>query len=132
MILVALFWTHSNSSMSLSYWGAQHCTQHSKARPHRGRIEGTDPLHQPAGDSAPDELWDTICLLGHKGTLVAHGQLGVPKDQQVLFHKAAFQQVIPKTVLVHHGIPPKVQGPALAFVESQEVFAHPSILSTYF
>ncbi|PKU47400.1 hypothetical protein llap_2302 [Limosa lapponica baueri] len=41
--------------------------------PHQGRVEGENNLPRPVGHTLPDAPQDTIGLLGHKGTLSAHG-----------------------------------------------------------
>ncbi|KAK4828339.1 hypothetical protein QYF61_026000 [Mycteria americana] len=66
-----------------------------------------------------------------QGTLLAHVQLGVHQDPQVLVCQAAFQTDSPQSVLVHgvsspgHGIPPQVQDFALPLVELHEVPVSP-------
>lgn len=57
----------------------------------------------PAGNPLPKAAQETIGLLCHEGTCLAHGQPGVQQDPQVLLCKAAFQPVGPQPVLVHEG-----------------------------
>ncbi|GAB0178988.1 transmembrane protein 255B [Grus japonensis] len=60
-----------------------------------GRAEGEDNLPRPAGHALLNAAQDTIGLPGHEGTLLAHGELVVHQDSQVLLHSAASQQVNP-------------------------------------
>ncbi|PKU30613.1 rna-directed dna polymerase from mobile element jockey-like [Limosa lapponica baueri] len=60
--------------------------------PPQGRAEGQDDPPPPAGHTLPDAPQETIGLLGHKGTLLAHGHLVVHQDSQVFFLRAALQQ----------------------------------------
>ncbi|PKU36140.1 hypothetical protein llap_13557 [Limosa lapponica baueri] len=53
--------------------------------PHQGSVKGQDNLSRPAGHILPDTPQDAIGLLGHKGTLLAHGHLIVCQDSQVFF-----------------------------------------------
>ena len=50
-----------------------------------------------------------IGLLGHKGTLLAHGHPIIHQDTQVLLCRAPFQHVSPWPVVMHEVIPPQVQ-----------------------
>lgn len=43
--------------------------------PHQGRVEWEDHLAQPASHARFNAPQDTTGLLGHKGILLAHGQL---------------------------------------------------------
>uniref|UniRef100_A0A8C6JRR8 Uncharacterized protein n=1 Tax=Melopsittacus undulatus TaxID=13146 RepID=A0A8C6JRR8_MELUD len=49
----------------------------------------------------PYRSTDAICLLGHKGTLLAHGHPPIHQDPQVPFPFTPFQQVNPQPVQVH-------------------------------
>jgi len=60
--------------------------------PHQGRVEGEDHLPGHILFNTPQ---DTIGLLGHKGTLLAHDRLTVHQDTQVLLHRVPFQQISP-------------------------------------
>ena len=60
-----------------------------------GQSRGEDHLPWPAGHAPPNAPQDPTGLLGHQGTLLAHGQLAVHQNSQVLLHRAAFQQVSP-------------------------------------
>ena len=53
--------------------------------------EGRDYLPLSAGNAFPNAILDIISLRYSKGTLQAHGQLGVHQDPQVLFCRAASQ-----------------------------------------
>ena len=48
--------------------------------PHQGRAESEDHLPCPAGHALSNPSQDPIGLLGHKGTLRAHGQPAVLQD----------------------------------------------------
>jgi len=100
--------------------------------PQQARIEGEDHLPQPAGHDFLNAPQDTIGLLGHKGTLLAHGQPVVLQDPQVLCRAPAaghpltcidacgysspgarlytctyikLAQILEATLLGYHGIP---------------------------
>jgi len=60
-----------------------------------------------------------------QGALLAHVQLGVHQESQVLFSKAVFQPFGPQHVLVHGVIPPQVQGLAFPFADLQRTPVHP-------
>ncbi|PKU42718.1 hypothetical protein llap_6967 [Limosa lapponica baueri] len=94
---------------------------------HQGRVEGEDNLTRPAGHTLPDAPQDVIGLLGHKGTLLAHGHPIVHQNSQVFLHRAALQLVSPQPVLVHGVIPLQVQDPTLALVEFHQVPLCPTL-----
>jgi len=75
-------------SMALLYWGAQNWTH---VWPPKCRVEEKDPLPWLAGNILSKAAQDTISPLSSKGTLLAHVQLGVHQDSQMLFCQAAFQ-----------------------------------------
>ncbi|KAK4832340.1 hypothetical protein QYF61_021869 [Mycteria americana] len=60
-----------------------------------------------------------------RGTSLAHVQLGVHQDLQVLFCQAAFQLVSPQRVLVPWVVPRQVQNFALPFAELNDVPVNP-------
>lgn len=66
---------------------------------------------------------DPIRLLGHKSTLMAHGQPLIHQDLVVLLCKAPFQQVSPKPILMNVAIPPQIYNSTLAFVEHYTFFS---------
>jgi len=103
MILVALHWTLCRSSLSFVNWGAQNWTQNSSyglsRTKQRGRITSLRLL-------ATLFLMHSIGLLGHKCTLLAHGQPVSHQDTQVPLCRAPLQHLIPQPVLVHAIIPP--------------------------
>ena len=88
--------------------------------PHQGGVEGEDQLPRPAGPALFNEPQETIGLLDHKGTLLAHGQPVVHKNTQVLC-RARLQKVIPKNVLMYALISPQVQDSTLALVKRRQV-----------
>jgi len=65
--------------------------------PHQGREEGEDHLPQPVGHTLCNAPQDGIGLLGHKGTLLAHGQPVVLWDTQVLLLQSSFPAGQPLT-----------------------------------
>ncbi|PKU42074.1 hypothetical protein llap_7613 [Limosa lapponica baueri] len=73
------------------------------------------------------ERKDAIGLVGHKGTLSAHGHPIVHQDSQLFLLKASLQQVSPQPALVHGVISPQVQHPTLAFVEIHQVPLYPTL-----
>jgi len=56
-------------------------------------VKGKDPFPQPAGNTPPSLVQDTINHLRLKGTLLASVQCDVHWNPQDLFYKAAFQLV---------------------------------------
>ena len=61
--------------------------------PPQGSVEAKDHLPPPADNTLPNAAQHTLGLLGHKGTVLARGQLVVHQASQVLLCTAAFQQV---------------------------------------
>ncbi|GAB0208711.1 hypothetical protein GRJ2_003336800 [Grus japonensis] len=68
-----------------------------------------------------DTSQDAVGLLGHLGTLPAHIQLAVDQHPQVLFLRAAFQPLCPKSVVLHGVVVAQVQDSALSIVEPHTV-----------
>jgi len=66
-----------------------------------GRVNGEDHLPRPAAQVVFGERQDTTGLLGHRGTLLAHGQSVVHQDALILLYR--------ELVLIHVIIPPHVQ-----------------------
>lgn len=62
--------------------------------------------------------------------LLAHGELVVHQNTQVLLCRVAFQQVCTQPVMGHGVTLPKVQDPAFAFTEFQKVPLYSLPLST--
>jgi len=58
-----------------------------------GQSRSEDHFPQPVGHALSNTLQDTIGLLGHKGTLLAHGQAVAHQDPQVILCRAPVQQV---------------------------------------
>jgi len=116
MILVALHWTLCRSSLSFVNWGAQNWTQYSRyglsRTKQRGRITSLRLL-------ATLFLMHSIGLLGHKCTLLAHGQPVICQNIQVHLLRLP-PQVSPQPVL-HAVFPPQVQDSTLALVEVHQV-----------
>ena len=61
--------------------------------PHQGRSEGEDHLLLSAGHALFNAPQDTIGLLGHKGTLLTHGQPVLHQDPQVFLCRALLSKV---------------------------------------
>ncbi|KAK4822326.1 hypothetical protein QYF61_013025 [Mycteria americana] len=119
---VALLWTRSSPSIE----GPN--TEHS-IRGVASPVPSTGAHHcfSPAGHSIPDTSQDTIGLLGHLGTLLAHIQLAVNQHPQVLLCWAAFQPLFPKPVALHGVAVTQVQDPALSFAEPHTTDLSPLI-----
>jgi len=88
IIFVALYWTFSSSSISLILESPDTVLQ---VWPYQCWGEGKDHLPWPTGSTPPNADHSTICLLCHKGTLLACVQFCVHQDAQGLFCKADFQ-----------------------------------------
>lgn len=56
--------------------------------PHKGRAEGDNHLPLPAGHPSFDTAQDTVVLLGCESSLLAHVQLFIHQDPQVLLCRA--------------------------------------------
>lgn len=94
----------------LSVWEAHNWTQHFRYGPARAEQRGRNAsLHLLAALLTQA----TVCCLCHKGTLLAHVQVGVHQDPQDLAHKAVFEKVSTKHMLVHGVIAAQVLGFAL-------------------
>ena len=100
-----------------------------QVQPHQCWVQGHDHLPTPAGHAVPDTSQDAIGLLGHLGTLPAHGQPAVNQHRQVLFLRTAFQPLLPKPVALHGVVVTKVQDPAFGLVLPHTVGLGPSIWS---
>ena len=85
VILVALLWTHSNSSLFFLCWWPhawmQLCTWGLSPE---GRAEEDSQLSLPIGCPSFDAAQDVAGVLGCKWTLLVHVQLTVHQDPQVL------------------------------------------------
>lgn len=75
-----------------------------------------DPLAMQVRNAAQK----AVCFLCCKNTFLAHGQLGVCEDPEVL-SKAAFQPVGLRCVLLPGVIPLQMQDFALPFIELHEI-----------
>ena len=89
--------------------------------PHQCWLDGKVHLPWPAGSTVPNAAQGTISLLCHKGTLLAHGRLGVHQEPQVCFCSVAPQLGGTYHILVHGIVPPQGQDFALPFAELHEV-----------
>ncbi|KAK4833077.1 hypothetical protein QYF61_027739 [Mycteria americana] len=98
-----------------------------EVRPHQCRVQGHDHFPSPAGHTISDTSQDTIGLLGHLGTLLAHIQAAVNQHPQVLFCLSAFQPLFPKPVALHGVIVTQVQDLALGLVKPHTIGLGPSI-----
>jgi len=67
---------------------------------HQSRVEGQNPLPQPAGHASFDAAQDTVSLLGCECTLSAHVKLFICQYTQVLLFKAALHPLILQPVLI--------------------------------
>ena len=59
--------------------------------PHEGRVEGNSNLPLPAGHLSFDAAQDAVGILGFMHTPLAHVQLLIHQDFQVLLPRAALQ-----------------------------------------
>jgi len=100
-----------------------------QVQPHQCQVQGHDHLLAPAGHAIPDRSQGAIGLLGHLGTLLAHGQLAVDQHTQVLFRWATFQPLFPKPVALHGVVVTQVQDLAFGLVEIHTVGVSPLIYS---
>ena len=90
-------------------------------RPPQHTAEGQDHLPRPAGHASFGAAQGTVGLLGCEGTLLAHVQLDIHQNLQVLFSRAVLNHFIPWLVLLVWPAVTQVQDPALGFVKPHEV-----------
>ncbi|KAK4816620.1 hypothetical protein QYF61_019319 [Mycteria americana] len=103
-------------------------TEHSiQVRPHQCRVQGHDHFPSRAGHAIFDTHQDAILFLGHLGTLLAHIQLAVDQDPQVLSCRAAFQPLFPKPVALHGVAMAQVQDLALGLLKPHTIDLGPLI-----
>ncbi|KAJ7426012.1 hypothetical protein WISP_19978 [Willisornis vidua] len=88
-----------------------------KVWPHQRRVQGKDHCPGPAGHTILDPGQDPIGLLGHLGTMLAHVELPVNPNPQVLLPLAALQPLCAQPVLLQEVVVAKGQDPALGLVE---------------
>ena len=89
------------------------------------RVEGDNPLPLPAGHSSVDAAQDSVGLVGGKSMLLAHVQLFIHHDAQVLFHMTAFKKFFSQSILVSGIASTQVQHLALGLVELHLVLICP-------
>ena len=87
--------------------------------PPKGREEGDNHLPLPAGHSSFDAAQDTVHLPGCKSTLLAHVQLFVHQDPQILLHRTALCDFFPQSVHIPEIVLTQVQHLAFGFVKLQ-------------
>jgi len=80
-----------------------------QVRPHQCLVQGHHHLSTPAGHTIPDASQDAVGLLEHLGSLQAHVQLAVDPHPIILFRWAAFQPLIPNSVVLHGVVVTQVQ-----------------------
>ncbi|KAK4830413.1 hypothetical protein QYF61_010944 [Mycteria americana] len=97
--------------------------------PHQCRVQQHDHFPSPAGHTVPDTSQEAVGFLGYLGTLLAHIQLAVDQQPQVLFRQAAFQPLFPKPVALHGVVVTQVQDPTLRLVEPHTIGLGPLIQS---
>ena len=93
--------------------------------PHKGRIEGDNHLPCSASHSSFDAAQDTVGLPGCKSTLLAHAQLFVHQDSQVLLHRVALKETFSQFVLVSEITSTQLKHHALDLVESHYIHMGP-------
>ena len=86
--------------------------------PHKSQVEGNNHLPLPAGHTFFffNAAQNTVGLPGCKRTLLAHVQLLVCQDPQVLLHRAALKEIFPLTKIPGIALT-QVQQPALGLIE---------------
>ena len=95
---------------------------------HQSRVEGQNPLPQPAGHTSLDAAEDTVGLLGCEHTLVAHVQLFIHQYPQVFLIRAALNPFIRQPLLI--GLPrPMCRTLRMALLNMRFTWAHISSLS---
>jgi len=87
-------------------------------RPHKGRIEGANPLPLPADHPAVDAAQNTVGFLGCKSTLLAHAQLFIIR---IPIYMVAFSKYFSQSVLMSGIASTQVQHLALCFVKPHKV-----------
>ncbi|KAK4823743.1 hypothetical protein QYF61_006012 [Mycteria americana] len=98
-----------------------------EVRPHQCRVQGHDHFSGPASHTISDISQDAIGILGHLGTLLAHIQVAVNQNTQVLLCWAAFQPLFLKPVALHGVVVTQVQDLALGLVEPHTIGLSPLI-----
>lgn len=78
-----------------------------------------------SGNTLSNAAQETIGLLFSNGTLLAHGQIGVHRDSQVLFCQSAFQLGGLQQELEPGVVPPQVEDFAFLLTELHEVPSRP-------
>ena len=68
--------------------------------PHEEKVEWDNPHTLPAGHPAVDTAQDTVGLSGYKRTLLAHVQLFVHQDAQVLLCRATLKEFFSQPILI--------------------------------
>jgi len=63
--------------------------------PQQGKGEGKDHLPLPAGHALCNAFQDTNGFLGHKGTVLAHGEPVAHQDTQILFAELLSSRSVP-------------------------------------
>jgi len=91
--------------------------------PQKGKVEGDNHLPCPAGHLSLDAAHDTLGPPGCKHTMLAHGQLFVHQDPQVLLCKTPvdkasrleqayfYLSIFPKAATIKENIPPLLHLP---------------------
>ncbi|KAK4807083.1 hypothetical protein QYF61_018424 [Mycteria americana] len=82
-----------------------------EVQPHQCRVQGHNHFPTPAGHTIFDTSQDAIGFLGHLGTLLAHIQLAVNQQPQVLLCLAAFQPLFPKPMALHGVVVTQINTP---------------------
>ena len=86
-------------------------------RPHKDRAEGDNPLPPPAGHSSVHAVQDSVHLLSCKCTLLAHVELFVHQNPQVLLCRAALNVFSTQSVHISGIAPAQVQQLAVRLIE---------------
>jgi len=91
--------------------------QDSRWGSHESRVEGQNQLPQPAGHTSLDAAQDMVGFLGCKRTLLAHVELLIHQNPQVLLLRAALEPLSVQPVLMFGITLTHVQDLALGLVE---------------
>ena len=118
MIYMAFLWTASNSSTSFLSWRRHTWTGYSRWVALGHTSEEDNHLPHPAGHPSFDAAQDTVGLLGYKHTLLAHVQLFLYQDTEVLLCRAVFIMFFSRFVQITEIALAPVQHFALGLAES--------------
>lgn len=94
-------------------------------RPHEEIIERDNHLSHPVHLLSFDAAQDTVCLPGCKSTLLAHIQLFVYQNTQILLHRAAFSEFFSQSLDISGIVLTQAQHIAFGPVEPHQILVGP-------